>query len=82
MLVQSHEGEIELLPALPAEWGTGEVTGLCAKGGLEIAISWENGKLKEALLKARTDFTGKVAWEKKHISISLKQGETYIIAGA
>lgn len=82
MLVQSHEGVIELLPALPAEWGTGEVTGLCAKGGLEIAISWENGYLKEALLKARTDFTGKVAWEKKHISISLKQGETYIIAGA
>ncbi|MDF2869116.1 MAG: alpha-L-fucosidase [Anaerocolumna sp.] len=82
MLVQSHEGDIELLPALPLEWGTGEVTGLCARGGLEISISWEEGSLKEALLKAKTEFTGNVSWEEKCININLKQGEIYKIVGA
>jgi len=53
MLVQSHAGEIALLPAWPREaWPTGHVKGLRARGGLEIDIAWEDGRAKSATLKA------------------------------
>jgi alpha-L-fucosidase 2 len=52
MLLQSHAGEIELLPALPKAWPDGRFTGLRARGGLEVDVVWGGGKPASATLKA------------------------------
>ena len=53
MLVQSHEGFIHLLPALPAEWPTGEIKGLVTRGGFVVDMKWKNGKLTEATVLSK-----------------------------
>jgi alpha-L-fucosidase 2 len=52
MLMQCDEGEIRLLPALPAAWPAGRVTGLRARSGFEIELTWNNGVLERAKVRS------------------------------
>jgi alpha-L-fucosidase 2 len=82
MLLQSQEttrdGEpvIELLPALPSSWSTGNVTGLRARGGFEVDISWEDGKLEKANLKAVKGTRCTLRYGQIMIPVALKPGES------
>lgn len=52
MLMQSHDGAIHLLPALPDEWQTGMISGLRAYGGFELSFEWENGEIIKIEIKS------------------------------
>jgi alpha-L-fucosidase 2 len=52
MLLQSHDGSIELLPALPQGWKSGRFTGLCVRGGAAISAVWANQQVQEVVIKA------------------------------
>ncbi|MFR3482133.1 MAG: glycosyl hydrolase family 95 catalytic domain-containing protein [Clostridia bacterium] len=53
MLLQSHEGYIDLLPALPRAWNSGSFRGLVARGAFEISCAWDNGKARKAEIKSK-----------------------------
>jgi alpha-L-fucosidase 2 len=57
MLLQSHDGSIHLLPAVPKGWSNGEFRGLRARGGVEIDLRWTGGRATSAVLRPRTDGT-------------------------
>lgn len=63
MMVQSHAGAIELLPAIPQEWKNGSVKGLKARGNFEVAISWSGGELKEAQISGKPGSESQVRYK-------------------
>ena len=77
LLVQSHQGKIHLLPALPKQWQTGKVTGLRARGGFEVDITWENGKLKHVVIHSLKGGKCTVSYQSEIIELDTEAEHTY-----
>lgn len=80
-LLQSHAGEISLLPALPAGWKNGSVSGLKARGGFEISMSWKNGRLITCEIKSIQGKRCIVRYGGKTKTYKIAAGSTVVIKG-
>lgn len=78
MLVQSHMGYVQLLPALPDAWADGSVTGMRLRGGFELAMAWEDGKLLRATIRNVSSESGlcEVRYQGKTVSMKIPHNES------
>jgi alpha-L-fucosidase 2 len=81
MLLQSHTGEIELLPALPKAWPAGRVSGLRARGGFEVDIAWQGGRLTEAVLRSQHGNPCAVRYGDRTIILDTQENAVYTFDG-
>ncbi len=82
MLLQSHHGNVHLLPALPeTNWPAGYIRGIKARGGYEVDIEWKGGKLTRAVIRAKADGICPVRYGDKQVEIETKAGGTYVLDG-
>jgi len=82
MLIQSHAGEIQLLPALPEQWQKGYIKGIVARGGFEVTIQWENGKLKRVNVLSKLGNDCILRYEEKVVNMKTEKGKTYSFDGS
>jgi alpha-L-fucosidase 2 len=81
MLLQSHAGEVELLPALPSAWKTGHIYGLMARGGFQVDIDWESGNLKQARILSKLGNPLKLSHNGKTFELkTTEKGKSYFFA--
>ena len=80
-LIQSHAGEVSLLPALPNSWTHGSVTGLKTRGGFEVSMSWENGKLTVCDIKSILGKPCVVRYGEKIKTYTIQAGKSMRITG-
>ncbi len=79
MLLQSHAGEVELLPALPSAWQKGSVSRINGRGGFEVDIDWENGRLKQARINSKLGNPLRLSCQGKMINLqTTEKGKSYI----
>jgi len=76
MLLQSQTGEIEVLPAIPSAWPSGHVTGLRARGGFEVDVAWDGGKLTSVKIKSVGGRAATIRYGEHTTEIKLKSGGT------
>jgi len=76
MLLQSHEGSIELLPALPTSWDKGTIKGLRARGGFEVSMTWDNGRLETATVKSLSGSPRRIRYGSLARGIDIKKGDS------
>ena len=77
MLLQSHNEEIQILPALPKAWPTGSVKGLRARGGFEVSITWKDGKLVTAEIKSLNGNPCRLRYGGTTKFVRINQGKTF-----
>lgn len=75
MLLQSHSGELTLLPAMPKVWSEGSVQGLRARGGITVDLTWQNGKLTAAKLRSDQKQTVEIRSGKEVRKLTLPAGK-------
>jgi alpha-L-fucosidase 2 len=78
MLLQSHDGSVCLLPALPAAWPDGRVQGLRARGGFVVDLWWQNGALTKARIRSSCGGLCRLTYRDKEISFKTKVGGSYM----
>ena len=81
MLVQSHNGRIHLLPALPKAWSEGSVRGIKLRGNIELEMSWSEGKLQKAVLTPSRDGIVKLMYNGNEVKVELSYGHTLLVEG-
>ncbi|HPA17313.1 MAG TPA: glycoside hydrolase N-terminal domain-containing protein [Verrucomicrobiae bacterium] len=81
MLLQSHAGEIELLPALPTAWPNGSATGLRARGAFDVALAWKDGRLSTATLRSLLGNPRKIRYRDRVITLDSQPGEVIRLNG-
>ncbi|WP_410528288.1 glycoside hydrolase family 95-like protein [Sphingobacterium sp. CZ-UAM] len=79
MLLQSHQGYIELLPALSEEWKIGAVKGFVARGNFVLDFTWDKGQLKEVKLFARKGGTCKLKYKDQVKTVRTQVGKSYVL---
>ncbi|OXA98150.1 glycosyl hydrolase [Flavobacterium oncorhynchi] len=77
MLIQSQTDKIQLLPALPKNWKKGEAKGLCARGGFEVDMKWDEGKLVSAKVLSKVGGVCKLQNGSNNIEITTQPGKSY-----
>jgi alpha-L-fucosidase 2 len=80
MLLQSHDGAITLLPALPKAWPTGSVTGLRARGGFELDLAWKDGQLSAATVRSSRGGACHLRYRDISVDVNTEAGQRYEIA--
>lgn len=78
MILQSHAGEVELLPALPAAWKTGHLNGVMARGGFRLNIAWENGTLSNVSITSLNGNNLVLRYKDKVIETKTERGKEYV----
>ncbi|RKP54337.1 glycoside hydrolase family 95 protein [Cohnella endophytica] len=81
MLLQSHAGEIHVLPAIPAGWQQGRFSGLRARGGAEADVTWKHGRLTGVTVKAHAPLQTKLRYEDRIVRLDLAMGESVSFDG-
>ncbi|HVE17265.1 MAG TPA: glycoside hydrolase family 95 protein [Chthoniobacterales bacterium] len=79
MLVQSQNGEIELLPALPSVWPAGSVTGMRVRGGFEIDFKWAGGKPAQLVVRSKGGTNCRVRFGEKVVNFAMQPGATRVL---
>jgi alpha-L-fucosidase 2 len=82
MLLQSHGGEIHLLPALPKAWSWGAVRGIRARGGFEVDIAWKDGDLTEATIRSSVGLPTRVRYGANVVDVQTEAGGSCRVNGA
>ncbi len=81
MLLQSHNNAIEILPALPGFWKNGEVSGLRARGNVEVSMKWKENKMGSVILKSFEDKTVQVKYNTVSRKVKLRKGQSLKLNG-